>query len=1841
MEHRRQCPEHGHALADVRCRESGETFTLRLPWEHRYDPVTWDDDEVVAWDDEEGNERWGIEIARGHRGIHTLSDGVVYKLDHGAYRHPKPVREVMRMEKAANLKPGERWITVHPNGPGTKGQAVLVSPNPDGTHSVIAGAGGRLQHLRLKGIKSAEEHESEKKEKAKQKRAEERERNAKLSPEERKTKKEAKEEIKAAKRAAERDYIDFVRERFGGVSEDPDESDWENLSEEAKQRLRNAAHRTQLTEANARARKAMEAEVEAGVTEARKTSELHEDLVKDHGVSTEMRELLSEELELVEEAAKERRKERLRGKGQQPASKQEATMEAARNMLPQINQREIDVGELLALGGHSEDSTRPATREPAPSRKQWRDATEKLMDAKIIAEALSGQEPTDGLSRKVLDKAKSELGITGELDEDARDKLTREAFRLHQQGELGLAKAKKLERLEGDGEDGYDKAARAYQYSARCKRIAEEVRDAKRQGLMEATRTPVTDPELAAYDELIRRQDAMRRANKEYRELTRRVEKGDYESAREAAEVKIEEADGDAVMSVEDQIRAELARGLRGMADRERPSFLSAHSAGAHDAMADVGLSVAKQTYVDRLTLDALGPRNTAVLLRHALTQDGHDLGQVVEALEQNQVKEANDAASSAIARADAFVPGLEATVRDVGDIETALAQIDAFEADLDVAQRSVGAALGRLETLATIAEELRKPDAPGALTVPFEGDGGLQRTLTYLQSTGLVTEGQDYVVDREAGKVSIPQAAWSKLITRMDPEQVKMRERVDAIKGGAEDEEGWLPPGFVSRAETTFTNPILDSPRYFEPLKLDADDMQGSLSSHIGSRLLDGEAPADVMKDLLSPTAMKEVPENKQTQYVNAVRELFPLVDADGNRRKYEDYSEHFEQIAAAHAQDRYGSTHVGINGQQVDLNDKGTQEAVFRTLAANPELKHAFVPLGDSTHEDRAQLRAHLYRSMGIDPKQHTAEAQYASKLEELGEKPAASQMGMFGGSGGEVAEWELKRDELLAKYPTASSGDAIRAMRDAQDGRRWLQTHLGRVFGAGFDADKVPTDPAKREALLEALAQPSQHQEVADQLFDKPEAAVQAALLLRDHARTPWQRFVRVHGSGELAYGAIQAEMRGRFAQAFADHHGRITGKPLAKGIVPVPNRERHLRATDPEKADEYLASLRSEYAGIRNREQGRFASEDEGGVRAKHDLFIDQSRVAEQNQLAMFGSGPKDEVTQAPELRGTLEAGERWTLGQAVENQIASVMPHLAEAFQAGKPVDVFPGASMDKDRVAQQRTLKMMEANGGRIIVAAGTGSGKTPMAIGGFTMFHDKGQARHGLFVVPSAVQQQFGQEMLTFTEPGKYRFKTAAGLTHEERVAMLADPSVHMKVMTHESFRDTAVQIMADHYRDGDASQMAEDFKRADPQTRAQWMREAFLANGIDPYYFAGDEAHRFTTRDPTGKQPLIHAVMQAASHPLNATQAMYGTATPVKNDANEAWSMASMADPERYGDRDWFMRNYGSDMAMNPTAIRRDTAHMVMTTKIQPKGVERVVTHNPRVENGRKVESGSPMALHPGQQKRVDRVNEVYDKIRAAREQGRVDVDAVRELSPHSLEGMSDEDAYARAAELQESAGIMRETAMRKAINLAPIEENSKLRQLVDVVKHDVTEGEWTHRDGTKHKGKPTIIFTDSVEEAQLIHDELVKENLRSAMYHGGMGSDERDAVMRGFRPKGGQEAKHDVMVVTSAGEAGLNAQRGKVQHNYDIPKTEKSWNQRAGRAYRQGQKGDVEVHDWVTDSEYDQRAQRRLRQKELLAEVWQDPVDMLDQTGIAGEYQRVLAHRHQDADLSERVA
>jgi hypothetical protein len=151
------------------------------------------------------------------------------------------------------IPPGARWVTVHPNGRDAKGQPVLIQEEPDGSARVIGGAGGKLNYLRLRGVKSEGDYKKEAGDRKKalyEKRKAQRKADKKLGLIESKTK--AREAIHSQRREAEHEYIQAVADAmdWDRKSLEFPEHDYSHLSEAATNKLRHTHHRNLLDKAN-------------------------------------------------------------------------------------------------------------------------------------------------------------------------------------------------------------------------------------------------------------------------------------------------------------------------------------------------------------------------------------------------------------------------------------------------------------------------------------------------------------------------------------------------------------------------------------------------------------------------------------------------------------------------------------------------------------------------------------------------------------------------------------------------------------------------------------------------------------------------------------------------------------------------------------------------------------------------------------------------------------------------------------------------------------------------------------------------------------------------------------------------------------------------------------------------------------------------------------------------------------------------------------------------------------------------------------------------------------------------------------------------------------------------------------------------------------------------------------------------------------------------------------------------------------------------------------------------------------------------------------------------------
>lgn len=153
--------------------------------------------------------------------------------------------------KADSIPEGARWITVHPGGTG-KGQPVLIEPQKDGTARVIGGAGGSLNYLKLRGVKSHSEYKAEAAERQAEKRKARKEQiEADKAAGVHDAKQAARADIKKQRQEAERSVIEAVAKKAGWKPEELEfpEADYAHLSEAAQAKVRSRHHAKLLARA--------------------------------------------------------------------------------------------------------------------------------------------------------------------------------------------------------------------------------------------------------------------------------------------------------------------------------------------------------------------------------------------------------------------------------------------------------------------------------------------------------------------------------------------------------------------------------------------------------------------------------------------------------------------------------------------------------------------------------------------------------------------------------------------------------------------------------------------------------------------------------------------------------------------------------------------------------------------------------------------------------------------------------------------------------------------------------------------------------------------------------------------------------------------------------------------------------------------------------------------------------------------------------------------------------------------------------------------------------------------------------------------------------------------------------------------------------------------------------------------------------------------------------------------------------------------------------------------------------------------------------------------------------
>lgn len=677
--------------------------------------------------------------------------------------------------------------------------------------------------------------------------------------------------------------------------------------------------------------------------------------------------------------------------------------------------------------------------------------------------------------------------------------------------------------------------------------------------------------------------------------------------------------------------------------------------------------------------------------------------------------------------------------------------------------------------------------------------------------------------------------------------------------------------------------------------------------------------------------------------------------------------------------------------------------------------------------------------------------------------------------------------------------------------------------------------------------------------------------------------WSKYIKVMGGTAKAYESVQDMVRSKVAKSFVDAHNKLNpDSPLKLGKQVVRNNLNHLEAVDPDAREARLAKQRELADSMRDRVGGKYAS---GSVKEKMDAALEQKAAFEQSQMGFFSSedlfgGADDGAQKAP---APLANDERHTLGHAAERQLAGMMGVVGQNFKPGQPTKLW-NVSMSGKYVNQQRAIKMVAANK-RVGLAFGAGSGKTNIMLGAFAHLHGLGKAKRAIMLVPSIVQGQFAGEALRLLDAGKFKWHIEPGASRESRLAAYKDPDTHFAVMTHQSFRDDMVHLGAKH-AGVDEQAMVEKLGAMSPAERKAWAAEVMAKEGMNFDATFVDEAHDILNRAGKENSSLANVIDSVSD---NTPHYIYASGDPVKNDASEIHSMLQKLDPERYADRAQFMRRYGADTIASKNALKREMARYVFPATIAPD-VEAKRTED-------------VVELSESQKQALGELNQHLTAARRARSQGKVDIAAAKAISPSSFEGLPESEHEKMADSIQKSLGIVKSSAIKRVIYTHP--DNALVNRTLQHV--------------AARPGKQGVVFARNRASVEALKSALEKAGKRVVTITGSDSGADKNRKRQLFNPEQG-EAQADILIASDAGAVGMNLQSGQYLIQHDVPDTAKTHSQRNARIHRLGQKNNVELIDLVANHKEAFKSRERLQKKYALKDMMADPMEGLDDTGVA---------------------
>ena len=551
-----------------------------------------------------------------------------------------------------------------------------------------------------------------------------------------------------------------------------------------------------------------------------------------------------------------------------------------------------------------------------------------------------------------------------------------------------------------------------------------------------------------------------------------------------------------------------------------------------------------------------------------------------------------------------------------------------------------------------------------------------------------------------------------------------------------------------------------------------------------------------------------------------------------------------------------------------------------------------------------------------------------------------------------------------------------------------------------------------------------------------------------------------------------------------------------------------------------------------------------------------------------------------------------------------------------------------------------------------------TGVGKTAVSLGLHGELRAKNPHHRTLMEVPSQVQENFGIEAARFFDPQSPIFPkihAVPGESAEARRAAYSDPDAHIHVVTHAALRDDLTWALANSPATvarfgGDESKAREFLADASQSERDEAVREASKSLGWNHDLLVADEAQAYLNREGKDNSAMANAFDSLARA---KERVVTMSADPTKNDWSECHDLLCKVAPSQFTQdeeesggrmtRSEFKRRYGVNTPAVQNALARLMSHYSYAEKIDPKtkGTETALPLSRRVHT---------LSMRGAQRRDYDAVNDDYRRLRFARKAKKeqlsdADIEAARRLSPADFAGADDANGREEAARVvMGKLGAARGGALDRVVNGHA--QNVKMAMLDKICglspsnESGANDSHLPHVVGAHPSQKPTVVFAHSLDAVETVAAHLREKGVRVVTFDGGMDGRAKEAARAAFSPswdananggKGGylQAPSADVIVCSDAGAAGLNLQRGVRTIHWDSPHTAMVYEQRLGRTYRTGQRGDenghVEEHALVTDSPYELRRRENLERKREMRNAQTTPSELLDDGGIGRALRR----------------